>query len=45
MCADCQGYFAKLAQHNGADQVVTDPNGTWIFKSDGSVVKPGDPLP
>ncbi|MFS2110166.1 DUF4123 domain-containing protein [Sphingomonas sp. Sphisp140] len=45
MCADCQGYFSKLAQHNGADQVVTDPNGTWIFKSDGSVLKPGDPKP
>ena len=40
MCPDCQGYFAKLAQHEGRDWHVTDPDGTWIFRADGTVTGP-----
>ena len=38
MCADCQGWFRSLAQYQRRDWYVTDPNGTWIFRTDGSVV-------
>ena len=40
VCNDCQGYFTKLAQHEGRCWYVTDPDGTWIFYPDGTVVKP-----
>jgi hypothetical protein len=40
MCADCRSYFSKLAQNRGVEQVVTDPDGTRIFKPDGQVVGP-----
>ena len=40
MCPDCQGYFAKLAQHEGRDWHVTDPDGTWTFRADGTVTGP-----
>ena len=40
LCKDCQGYFTKLAQHEGRCWYVTDPDGTWIFYPDGTVVKP-----
>ena len=40
MCPDRQGYFAKLAQHEGRDWRLTDPNGKWIFRADGTVVSP-----
>jgi Family of unknown function (DUF6861) len=40
MCTDCQNYFSKLAQARNADQVVTDPNGTWVFFGDGIVSPP-----
>lgn len=40
MCPDRQGYFAKLAQHEGRDWRLTDPDGTWIFRADGTVVSP-----
>ncbi|VEI17229.1 Uncharacterised protein [Actinomyces viscosus] len=39
MCPDCQGYFSKLAQHEGRDWYVTDPNNSWIFHADGTVTK------
>lgn len=45
MCTDCQNYFSKLSKYNKADQVVTDPDGTWLFKPDGSMVKPGGSNP
>ena len=38
MCADCQNWFRSLAQYQRRDWYVTDPNGTWIFRTDGSVV-------
>ena len=38
MCADCQGWFRSLAQYQRRGWYVTDPNGTWIFRTDGSVV-------
>ena len=38
MCADCQDWFRSLAQYQRRDWYVTDPNGTWIFRTDGSVV-------
>ena len=40
MRPDCQGYFAKLAQHEGRDWRLTDPDGTWTFRADGTVVSP-----
>jgi uncharacterized Zn-binding protein involved in type VI secretion len=40
VCSDCQSYLSKFAQHHNVEQVVTDPNGTWIFKPDGTVVGP-----
>jgi uncharacterized Zn-binding protein involved in type VI secretion len=40
MCSDCQSYFSKLSQYRNTEQIVTDPNGTWIFKPDGSVLGP-----
>jgi len=36
---DYQGYFSKLSQHEGCDGYVTDPNNSWIFRADGTVVK------
>ena len=38
MCADCQDWFRSLAQYQRRDWYVTDPDGTWIFRTDGSVV-------
>ena len=38
VCPDCQGWFRSLAQYQRRDWYVTDPNGTWIFRTDGSVV-------
>ena len=40
MCPDRQGYFAKLAQHEGRDWRLTDPDGKWIFRADGTVGSP-----
>ena len=38
MCEDCQNWFRSLAQYQRRDWYVTDPNGIWIFRTDGSVV-------
>jgi hypothetical protein len=38
MCADCFAFFQKLAIVNGANLVVQEPTGTWIFRPDGSRV-------
>ena len=38
MCPDCQGWFRSLAQYQRRDWYVTDPDGTWIFRTDGSVI-------
>ena len=40
LCDDCPGCFSRLAQHEGRCWYVTDPDGTWIFYPDGTVVKP-----
>jgi len=40
VCSDCRGYFSKLAQYEKRDWYVTDPDGTWIFRADGSVDSP-----
>lgn len=52
MCPDCQGWFRSLAQYQRRDWYVTDPDGTWIFRTDGSVVtssglqvSSGQPIP
>ncbi len=37
MCNDCNGFFQKRAIYRNSPQVVTDPNGTWIFRPDGTV--------
>ncbi|MGH9277708.1 MAG: hypothetical protein ACRD12_06325 [Acidimicrobiales bacterium] len=37
MCPDCQGFFQRLAIHRNRTQVVTDPDGTYIFRADGTV--------
>ena len=40
LCDDCPGCFSRLAQYEGRCWYVTDPDGTWIFYPDGTVVKP-----
>ena len=52
MCPDCQGWFRSLAQYQRRDWYATDPDGTWIFRTDGSVVtssglqvSSGQPIP
>lgn len=52
MCEDCPGWFRRLAQHEGRPWYVTDPGGTWVFGTDGSVTMPtgqvlkaGEPFP
>ena len=37
MCEDCNGWFRSLAQYQGRDWYVTDPNGVWRFRSDGTI--------
>jgi hypothetical protein len=36
---DYQGHFSKLAQHEIRDWYATDPNNSWIFRADGTVIK------
>lgn len=38
MCLDCRIYFRLLAQHVGESQVISDPDITRIFYSDGRVI-------
>ena len=52
MCSDCTDWFRRFAQYQKRDWCVTDPEGTWIFKTDGTVmaydgtvVPPGQPIP
>ena len=52
MCEDCGGWFRSYAHHTQKTWYVTDPNGTWVFKPDGTiitpdgnVVQPSTPLP
>ena len=40
ICEDCNGWFRSLAQHQRRDWYVTDPNGVWKFRSDGTVGAP-----
>ena len=40
MCSDCQSFFRQQAMHLQQDQFVTDPNGTWTYQSDGTVIRP-----
>ena len=40
MCSDCQSFFRQQAMHLQQDQFVTDPNGTWTYQSDGTVLRP-----
>ena len=40
ICEDCNGWFRSLAQHQGRDWYVTDPNGVWRFRSDGTITAP-----
>ena len=39
LCKDCQGYFTRLAQHEGRDWYITDPDCTWVFYADGTITK------
>ena len=52
MCSDCTDWFRRFSQYQKRDWCVTDPEGTWIFKTDGTViaydgtvVPPGQPIP
>ena len=52
MCSDCTDWFRRFAQYQKRDWCVTAPEGTWIFKTDGTViaydgtlVPPGQPIP
>ena len=40
LCNDCPGWFRSYSQHTGKTWYVTDPDGTWIFRSDGSMQMP-----
>lgn len=40
ICPDCQGFFSKLASHQSQTWTITDPDGTWQFLADGSVIRP-----
>jgi len=40
VCPDCQQYFSRLAQYEGKDWYVADPDGGWVFRSDGSTTRP-----
>ena len=52
LCEDCPGWFRHFAQYRGRTWYVTDPDGTWVFYTDGSVTMPsgrqiafGEPFP
>ena len=52
LCNDCPGWFRSYSQHSGKTWYVTDPDGTWVFRPDGSLkmpngleVPPGSPIP
>ena len=40
MCEDCGGWFRSYAHHTQKTWYVTDPNGTWVFKPDGTIITP-----
>ena len=40
MCEDCGGWFRSYAYHTQKTWYVTDPNGTWVFKPDGTIITP-----
>ncbi len=40
ICEDCNGWFRSLAQYQGRDWYVTDPNGVRRFRSDGTIAAP-----
>lgn len=37
---DCKSYFSKLTQHENRKWHVTDPKGTWTFRTDGTIDGP-----
>jgi hypothetical protein len=39
VCDDCRAYFQKQAQHFRKQQIVADPNGKWVFDSDGTITQ------
>ena len=52
LCNDCPGWFRSYSQHTGKTWYVTDPDGTWVFRPDGSIkmpngleVPPNSPIP
>ena len=52
LCNDCLGWFRSYSQHSGKTWYVTDPDGTWVFRPDGSIkmpngleVPPNSPIP
>ena len=52
LCEDCPDWFRHFAQYRGRTWYVTDPDGTWVFYTDGSVTMPsgrqiafGEPFP
>ncbi|WP_420896412.1 hypothetical protein [Actinomyces oris] len=52
LCNDCPGWFRSNSQHSGKTWYVTDPDGTWVFRPDGSIkmpngleVPPNSPIP
>ncbi len=40
MCPDCRNFFRKQATFLGQDQTVADPNGTWVYQPDRTVIRP-----
>jgi hypothetical protein len=39
MCLDCQHFFLKQAEYTGKPQIVTDPEMTRIFMTDGKTIQ------
>jgi len=40
MCPDCQDFFRLNAKYLKQDQIVTDPDGSWLYQPDGTVFCP-----
>ena len=40
LCNDCPGWFRSYSHHSGKTWYVTDPDGTWAFRPDGSIKMP-----
>ncbi|WP_232023061.1 hypothetical protein [Actinomyces viscosus] len=40
VCENCEDWYRAFAKHRQQDWYVTDPTGTWFFRSDGTSLSP-----